>query len=368
MHIHPGFPEAIMAEKKNMAKDLKYIEAEAKIRKAIENGEYAIGERLPGEIVLARSFGISPMTLRQAVGNLCKHGIVERRHRSGTYVRRRERIKNIVLLTFNVSNEGSSRFIDKVVTRIRDAGSDWKGNVIGMFMSGSEQDSVLLVETLRSMNAGVVGILGFMNRDRTLIREVAKLFPCVLFNKNLPGSGLPHSCPDIEVAARLAADYFASRKFKRIGVVHFCTDHPLHEEMLKMFETELKLRKIPIDRKRWFVSPRYETKETILAWVEKTFASANPPDAMLVCPVTDAPERVASYVGAQGTLLFRPGEVRSGEYKWPTIVYFDDRQLITATDIMLDILRGVPSHRSEPASLVVKSVPQLFLPGNGSES
>ena len=48
----------------------------------------AQGERLPGERILADEFGVCRVTLRRAIEDLIMDGKLERRARSGTYVRR----------------------------------------------------------------------------------------------------------------------------------------------------------------------------------------------------------------------------------------------------------------------------------------
>jgi DNA-binding GntR family transcriptional regulator len=53
---------------------------------AIRAGELAAGERLPNELVLAGSFGVSRPTLRQAVDRLVDQGLLVRRRGVGTTV------------------------------------------------------------------------------------------------------------------------------------------------------------------------------------------------------------------------------------------------------------------------------------------
>ncbi len=55
-----------------------YIQIHNDIRKAIEAGKWAIGDRIPSERELAVEFGVSRMTLRQAVQTLVDEGILER--------------------------------------------------------------------------------------------------------------------------------------------------------------------------------------------------------------------------------------------------------------------------------------------------
>jgi GntR family transcriptional regulator len=63
-----------------------YIKIHDDIRKWIDKGRWKVGERLPSERELSEIFGVSRMTLRQAVTQLVDEGILERRVGSGTYV------------------------------------------------------------------------------------------------------------------------------------------------------------------------------------------------------------------------------------------------------------------------------------------
>lgn len=67
-----------------------YIQIHDKIKIDIENGVWAIGDRLPSERELATQFNVSRMTLRQAIQTLADEGILERKIGSGTYVARKK--------------------------------------------------------------------------------------------------------------------------------------------------------------------------------------------------------------------------------------------------------------------------------------
>ncbi len=52
----------------------------------IAGGDYASGERLPGEIDMARRFGVNRHTVRRALAELTERGLVRAERGSGTYV------------------------------------------------------------------------------------------------------------------------------------------------------------------------------------------------------------------------------------------------------------------------------------------
>ncbi|WP_334329812.1 GntR family transcriptional regulator [Companilactobacillus sp. HBUAS59699] len=63
-----------------------YIQIHNRIKKEIESGKWAVGERIPSERKLAEDFDVSRMTLRQAIQTLVDEGILQRQVGSGTYV------------------------------------------------------------------------------------------------------------------------------------------------------------------------------------------------------------------------------------------------------------------------------------------
>ncbi len=65
----------------------KYRQIVEIIKREIRCGERAPGDKLPGQTQLAAQFEVSEITARRALDELTAAGLVERRHRSGSYVR-----------------------------------------------------------------------------------------------------------------------------------------------------------------------------------------------------------------------------------------------------------------------------------------
>lgn len=61
----------------------------------ISSGEFAAGERIPTEPELAQIYGVSRITIRRAIDELCQHGILVKRHGKGTFVRERKMSRKI---------------------------------------------------------------------------------------------------------------------------------------------------------------------------------------------------------------------------------------------------------------------------------
>lgn len=63
-----------------------YIQIHNQLQENIEQGKWQVGEKIPAERVLAGEFGVSRMTLREAIQTLVDEGVLERRVGSGTFV------------------------------------------------------------------------------------------------------------------------------------------------------------------------------------------------------------------------------------------------------------------------------------------
>ena len=63
-----------------------YYQLAEQFREQIESGQLEVGQRIPSVKELARQHRISPMTVRQALGELQRKGLLEIRRGIGTFV------------------------------------------------------------------------------------------------------------------------------------------------------------------------------------------------------------------------------------------------------------------------------------------
>jgi GntR family transcriptional regulator len=68
------------------ADDRKYVTISRDLRAKLSAGEYLPRHRLPGQMELARTYGVSIMTLRQALAELETEGLIQTEQGRGTYV------------------------------------------------------------------------------------------------------------------------------------------------------------------------------------------------------------------------------------------------------------------------------------------
>ncbi|HEY3523892.1 MAG TPA: GntR family transcriptional regulator [Candidatus Limnocylindrales bacterium] len=74
------------------------------LRRLILGGEFPVGSKLPNEDRLCERFGVSRVTIREAVRALIDDGLVVRRHGSGTYVTRRPLLRNSLDRNFSYTD------------------------------------------------------------------------------------------------------------------------------------------------------------------------------------------------------------------------------------------------------------------------
>ena len=82
---------ALLAGRRRSALDRqpKYLRIHAELRDRISTGRWPAGHPLPAQRDLAAEFGVSVMTLRQALQLLADDGLIDTRHGSGSYVAQR---------------------------------------------------------------------------------------------------------------------------------------------------------------------------------------------------------------------------------------------------------------------------------------
>ncbi len=70
----------------NKSKIPAYIQLYNQIKKAIVQGVYAFGSKLPSKRIMAAEAGVSTITIEHAYALLCEEGYVEARQRSGFFI------------------------------------------------------------------------------------------------------------------------------------------------------------------------------------------------------------------------------------------------------------------------------------------
>lgn len=79
-----------------------YLQLKAELRTAITEQIYGCNEKIPTEIQLSQQYGVSRITVRQAVQELCEEGYLVKKQGKGTFVRQRRisrKLENLMSFT-----------------------------------------------------------------------------------------------------------------------------------------------------------------------------------------------------------------------------------------------------------------------------
>jgi len=231
----------------------KYIAVARHIREEIVSHVFGPGSQLPGERVLATQLGVAPMTMRRALDHLVQEGLLERRPNRGTFVREGLRAHNLCLLVLNMSErrafEGGVPWF--ALEAIRQAARG-RCRVRVMSLPYPDPPPQQMVEELRKMNVGAVGLLNFRAWDVPFLRAVAHEIPCVLFLKDLPGVRAPCVACNPAEAARLMVDLLVERGARRIAMAPVNLQHSQQVELSFAVQEELARGGLEVNRRYWF--------------------------------------------------------------------------------------------------------------------
>jgi len=107
-----------------------YYQLETIIRRSILSGEMAPGDALPSEEAFAREYGVSRITIRQALSSLEKDGLIVRKRGKGTFISKKRIFFNPFKFTGSLEDltcigiKTSTKVIDFRLTRVPESVMD----------------------------------------------------------------------------------------------------------------------------------------------------------------------------------------------------------------------------------------------------
>jgi len=131
-----------------------YVQIRETMRHRIAEGAYAPGEKIPSENELGARYGVSRMTVRKAIRDLIREGLLYRSHGVGTFVTQVHIDRDHTRLTdfFGEAEEqglqASARLLNQEILR---ADSE-----IAEALALEEGDSVIKIESLRSLDGEII--------------------------------------------------------------------------------------------------------------------------------------------------------------------------------------------------------------------
>lgn len=125
---------------------LKYILIRNSLKKQIQLGDYKIGDFLPSENELCKSYSITRTTARKALDELQKEGFIERQHGKGSIVVERRQSLGLLSVkgfTEAVGENVKTSFLQKPIL------SKWNGEILSKINSADLKEQCISFERLR---------------------------------------------------------------------------------------------------------------------------------------------------------------------------------------------------------------------------
>ncbi len=230
----------------------KYDQIVHWVKERVHRAELLPGDRLESENELARVFGVSRQTARQAVGILENEGLVLRRRGSGTYITDvssplHEPTKTIGVITTYLDDyifPGIIRGIERVLSL--------NGYTMQLAITNNrvESETKALAQMLQNDVDGLIveptkSALPNLNRD-LFSQLTSRHIPCLMIHGAYAGIGFPCVAPDDRAGGYAAAEYLTARGHLHIGGVFKSDDIQGHLRYAG-FARALKERGISLD-------------------------------------------------------------------------------------------------------------------------
>jgi GntR family transcriptional regulator len=120
----------------------------SELRRAIIEGEFPPGSKLPNEDALCQRFAVSRITLREAVRGLIEEGYVVRRQGAGTFVTVGPALRNSLDTNFSYTEYLESTGL-RVVKRVLEATRTMPSDEVSSDLGLGEREEVVVIRRVR---------------------------------------------------------------------------------------------------------------------------------------------------------------------------------------------------------------------------
>ncbi|MBB1608705.1 MULTISPECIES: GntR family transcriptional regulator [unclassified Pseudomonas] len=133
-----------------------YSQLKELLRTRILDGSYPPLSRMPSEAELGKAHGVSRITVRQALGDLQKEGLIFKIHGKGTFVARPKAFQNVSTLQGLAESMGERGY--EVINRLRSFRFVPADAQVAVRLQVAEGDSVAQIKRARLVNRELVSL------------------------------------------------------------------------------------------------------------------------------------------------------------------------------------------------------------------
>lgn len=214
----------------------KYMELVDWVKEQIDQGTFIPGHKMSSENEMVTMFGVSRQTVRRALTELEREGIIESRRGSGTYINNifnEQKLKNTMNVAV-ITTYVEEYIFPTIIQEIEHVVSE-KGYMIQMAFSHnlSKKERLVLQNILDKQL--VDGIIvepiksGLPNFNKDLYEEIIKRkIPTLFLNSYYDDIELPHVSLDDKKAGKMVTEYLLSCGHKQIAGIFKLDDGQGH--------------------------------------------------------------------------------------------------------------------------------------------
>ncbi|HWL50951.1 MAG TPA: GntR family transcriptional regulator [Chthoniobacteraceae bacterium] len=223
--------------------DSSPLQTDHLLLRAIRNGRWKAGEKLPGSRQLAEELGVTSREIHHALSALAAQGYLERKQGTGTVVRARRRVSNVVMLLKNnlhLEQAHSNRLLVEMSRQELEARGYGLVVIDHLFAASARPyaDYPAIMERLRRQleaaePVGVLEVACALNRFPELYAGFKR--PSVRWGRPQQGGDV---CFDSAHFLRCSMEHFAARGRRKIAILRkespYVNDEPLWKAVEKL--------------------------------------------------------------------------------------------------------------------------------------
>jgi len=185
-----------------------YTQIKEILRDRILDGSYQAHEQMPSESELMSTFGVSRITVRQALGDLQKEGLIFKIHGKGTYVSKPKAFQNISEL--QGFGEAMSSMGYETFSRVVSIKPMPAGNGVGAKLNVRDSEEIVELRRVRYLNRAPISLdVTYVPKSigERLAKEDLAHRDIFLILENDYGIAL--GAAELQIESMLADDYLA---------------------------------------------------------------------------------------------------------------------------------------------------------------
>ena len=256
------------------------------LQSLIKAGGLSAGDRLPSERELREKYNLSSTTVRRALLELEKAGLIYRHHGLGTFIASRKRSPRLALLVTGYDAESwrqhGSMIVGQLVGGVCEASWEHDAIVSVMHISAGLPLKPLLSAIVndRHFDGVLLRLAGEVKHDDVEFLET-KQFPYVVVRRYLPDREINCVISDWEKDGFEATDHLIRLNHRRIGLVLGPRDLGMFRDREQGYIRALKTAGLPIDPDVILSASNFTEQDGYIQ-TKGLFAGASPPKAILV--------------------------------------------------------------------------------------